>query len=276
MSALSHASTLSLEELPRRLIEHWRKVVAEAPLSNEPFGNFWIQPAFPEDVYERLLASMPDPGLYNPLNPKRWARADGTSTRDQLTLTDANFGRMEPETEGFWRAVAHALTSDAAKRIFFAKLRDDVGLRLGVPADEVEDADAWVQAMLVRDIEDYRIKPHTDGFPRVVTLMFYLPEDDSRLDLGTSVYVDKGRVMGLAGKRFKEVDRFPFRRNSAGVFAVNDLPQRRSFHGRELISQGSGVRNSIIQVWTSQFQPGKGGARQETFPCHHELDRETA
>ena len=113
-------------------------------------------------------------------------------------------------------------------------------------------------------------------FPRVVTLMFYLAEDDSQVDLGTSLYVDQGRLRGLVGNRFQEVERFPFRRNSAGVFAVNDLPDRKSYHGRELIESGAGIRNSIIQVWTSEYDGNLKGARQEVFPCHPDLDGSTA
>jgi hypothetical protein len=77
-------------------------------------------------------------------------------------------------------------------------------------------------------------------------MMFYLPEDESTLDLGTSVYRrNKGLIMGS----FEEVKRFPFKPNSAYAFAVSDSAKRRSWHGRELISGFNGVRNTLMLLF---------------------------
>lgn len=117
-------------------------------------------------------------------------------------------------------------------------------------------APCYVSSDLLRDFDGYRIKPHPDGQPRVVTLMFYLPEDDSRPDLGTSVYEDRGKLADLVGRRYKEVYRFPFLHNSLAVFAVNDLPQKRSMHGRELVTT-KGERNSILLTYLSEAKQVK-------------------
>ena len=41
------------------------------------------------------------------------------------------------------------------------------------------------------DRENYAIRPHTDSPKKVVSMLFYLPEDDRRADLGTSIYAPK-------------------------------------------------------------------------------------
>ena len=85
-----------------------------------------------------------------------------------------------------------------------------------------DSAIARAATQLVRDTEDYRIKPHPDGLNKLVTLQFYLPADESQLDLGTSLFI---RHRGLLGGSFEEVKRFTFKPNSAYAFPV---PSRQS------------------------------------------------
>jgi hypothetical protein len=53
----------------------------------------------------------------------------------------------------------------------------------------------------------------------------------------------------FTGQRFREFKRFPFRPNSAYGFAVIKTPDRTSWHGREPIPGGKGVRNTIIHTY---------------------------
>jgi hypothetical protein len=98
----------------------------------------------------------------------------------------------------------------------------------------------------MRDTEGYRIKPHPDGTNRIVTMLYYLPRDTSHEDLGTSVYVRQPWTKRILGEGFKEVERFPFRPNSSCAFVVNRLPEKTSWHGRELVGADAGVRNLIL------------------------------
>jgi len=111
---------------------------------------------------------------------------------------------------------------------------------------------AYPNVMLMRDYEAYRIKPHPDGQPRVVTMQIYLPGTDTPDDLGTSLYIKQPLVHRLVGRRFKEVKRFPFRPNSAYAIAVNDCAARQSYHGRELITASQTTRDSILITWNSR------------------------
>jgi hypothetical protein len=115
--------------------------------------------------------------------------------------------------------------------------------RFDTTEDRVPDMDCVYDVSLVRDTEDYRIKPHPDGLNNLVTMQFYLPEDENNLDLGTSVYRRHKRLLGSS---FEEVKRFPFKPNSAYAFAVSDGPKRTSWHGRDRLSGFEGVRNTMI------------------------------
>jgi hypothetical protein len=149
--------------------------------------------------------------------------------------------------------LTEALESGALRRAVYAKLSADIAIRLGCPHHSVPDQSAYPNAMLIRDYEDYRIKPHPDGQPRVVTMQFYLPHEGTAEDLGTSLYTKLPLAHRLVGRKFKEVKRFPFRPNSAYAIAVNDCPQRQSYHGRELITASRTVRDSIIVTWASRW-----------------------
>ena len=86
-------------------------------------------------------------------------------------------------------------------------------------------------------------------------MQFYLPGNGTSEDLGTSLYTKLPLAHRLIGRKFKEIKRFPFRPNSSYAIAVNDCPERQSYHGRELISAGQTVRDSIIISWLSRKIP---------------------
>lgn len=86
---------------------------------------------------------------------------------------------------------------------------------------------------LVRDSKDYKIGPHTDAKWKVVSLLFYLPRDDSLKQYGTSVYVPIDPTARCEGgphygfNHFHEIWRAPFLPNTCLGFWKTD----KSFHG---------------------------------------------
>ncbi len=254
--------------LAHRLLTYWQRELVAAPVADEPFQYFYCDHIWPQDVYEQILQNLPPHDLYVPLNIKQWVNAEGLSTRDRFLLTPANIERLDPERAAFWRRIVLALTSDAFKRLVFRKLKNDIARRLEVEADQAENAQVFVSCSLLRDVEDYKLKPHTDGVPRVVTSQFYFPSDDSQIDLGTSLYTEAPLLNRLFTKRFQEVKRMPFAPNSGYAFAVNNLPDHRSLHGRELIRHGAGVRNSMIVSWLTEEPEQRKTSTTSVVPTH--------
>ena len=228
------------------LCDHFIATVEQAQLDREPFCHFFMDGVFPAAMYPALLRNLPPKELYEPLNLRKWVRADGTSTRDQFHLTAEGLAKLPRPLAEFWTPVVRAMTDPALRRTVFNKLAPDLTERFGVSADKLADNECSYEVRLVRDTEDYRIKPHPDGLNKIVTIQLYLPEDENNLDLGTSLF---RRHKRLIGSSFEEVKRFPFKPNSGYAFAVSDGPDRQSWHGRETLAGFTGVRNTLMLLF---------------------------
>lgn len=231
------------------LRDHLINMITASPLEREPFCHFYMEGVFPASMYPVLLRSFPPKELYEPLNLRKWVRADGTSTRDEFHLTAENLARLPKAIADFWTPVVRAMTDPALRRAVFAKLAPDLADRFAIPQDRVPDMQCEYEVRLVRDTEDYRIKPHPDGLNKIVTVQLYLPEDERTLDLGTSLF---RRHKRLIGSSFEEVKRFPFKPNSGYAFAVSDGPDRQSWHGRETLAGFTGVRNTLMLLFQQE------------------------
>jgi hypothetical protein len=243
----STADRLDDPGLAGRVLTHMVSAVQRAEPCHEPYSHVYVENVFPDEVYDRILSGLPDPAYYTPLNLEQWSRPDGTSTRDRFFLAEKNIALLPDERAQLWRALTWVMSHPSLQKALFAKLAADLSLRFGIPPEQVTGIETFPRMLLLRDTEQYRIKPHPDGLETIVTMGFYLPADQSQVDLGTSVYVR--RSVGEAVRsmsRFREVKRFPFRPNSAYAFAVNNRKDRISLHGVELVPGGVGIRNTIL------------------------------
>jgi hypothetical protein len=248
----SDARVVAPEPTTDRIVTHMVERVGSVTVEASPFQHFFVEGIFPDDVYQQICANLPDRSSYLPFNIKRWKNVHGESTRDRLCLSEAELDRIDAAIRPLWTSLTGALESGAFRRAVYEKLRADIAIRLGCPEHAVLDQVAYPNVMLIRDYQDYRIKPHPDGQPRVVTMQFYLPGVAASEDLGTSLYVKLPLAHRVFGRKFKEMKRFPFRPNSAYAIAVNDCAERQSYHGRELITATRTVRDSIIVTWLSR------------------------
>lgn len=228
------------------LRDHLIERVSEARLEQDPFCHIYTEGIFPQTIYPLLLRNLPPVESYSPLNLRLYAREDGRSTRDLFHLTAENLAKLPKDGAAFWASLVGAMTDVELKRTVFAKLAPDLAERFAVPESGVPDLECCYDVILFRDTEDYRIKPHPDGLNKIVTMQFYLPEDEGTLDLGTALY---RRNRGLFGGSFEEVKRFPFKPNSAYAFAVSDSRTRKSWHGRDRLSGFTGVRNTLMLLF---------------------------
>lgn len=264
------APKINMEEgaLAKRLVKHWQSEFARLPVFEDPVQHFYCDQVWPDDVYDEMLRLLPPHGVYKPMNIKVWVNAEGISTRDRCFLPEI-LDHLDKKRAAFWRQIWLAMTANSVKRLLFGKFRKDIALRLSMSPDGVESVPAYVSFSFTRDIEDYRISPHPDGWPSVVTAQFYLPMDTSQEDLGTSFYAEAPWLQRLFLGRYREIKRMPFLPNSGYAFVVNDLPGHRSLHGRELIKPGAGVRHTILIRWTAEEKLRKRG--QEGISEAHDL-----
>ena len=198
---------------------------------------------------------LPEAAAYTADNPRIHTRKDGLVTRSMLSLSPPGLERLAEPQRSFWTQVAEALTAPQLRHAIFAKLSQDLSRRFRLPADQLASVPAFPKPALVQDLGGYEIAPHRDTRSKIVTMQFYLPEDMSKTDLGTTVYRQRlFRLRNIVSlrNRFEAVKQFPFAPNSGYAFAVGP----KSWHGREKVPIASGKRNSLMLIYYAR--PDKG------------------
>jgi hypothetical protein len=221
---------------------------------NDPFSHFYMENVFPESLYANLLEQLPDSKDYRALSLKKYARADGTSTRDLLEISDEGVSVLKQSKGEFWLGIADALKSDSLRNQVFDMLSVDLTDRFKVSREALKEIEAYPKPAIIRDVGGYKIAPHPDVKKKIVTLQFYLPKDRSQEDLGTALYKRKYSLGGMLilKRQFEKVKQFSFLPNSGYGFSVSG----KSWHGREVVSMSSGVRNSLLLIYSTD--PKKG------------------
>ena len=115
--------------------------------------------------------------------------------------------------------------------------------------DEGENIRYKAEIDLIRDHRNWAIGPHSDKRINIAVIILYLPSDDTKSHLGTSIYTPKESGFTCAGgphhdrKKFDLANTVPYLPNSAISFFRNDV----SFHGFEAVQNAGDVRN-LIQI----------------------------
>jgi len=234
--------------LERRLREHLIEAIERTPLETDPFPYVFIEGCFPKDLYEELLAELPGDEFYEPLIHKDSVRDDGTSPRIQASLSEERMPLLpEGRQRDLWTAVTRSNQDDRVKLALLRKLEPGLRERHSEPLEQIE---AYSRPALNRDVSGYKILPHPDTKAKVMSGLIYFPRTDAQRGLGTSLYVpalralDALRIPGLR-PRFRLVKTVPFQANCGLVFAVT----KRSFHGREPLPAGCGVRDYLALTY---------------------------
>jgi hypothetical protein len=228
--------------LERRLRDHLIGAIERTPLETEPFPHIFIEGCFPTDLYAELLAELPADDFYEPLIHKDSVRDDGTSPRIQASLSEDRMALLPAGRQrDLWTAVTRATQDERVKLALLRKLEPGIRERHSKPLEEIE---AYSRPALNRDVSGYQILPHPDTKAKVMSGLIYLPRSDAQRGLGTSLYVPIRR-RSVFRPRFKLAKTAPFQANSGLVFAVT----KRSFHGREPLPEGCGVRDYLALTY---------------------------
>jgi len=246
---------ISVQENTRTIVlDHLCAAIAETELCTSPYAHFYLEQAFPDAVFRRMLELLPPATAYGADNPRIHTREDGLVTRNILSLS-APLDHLPEEHRSFWSEISAALLDPRLRSAVFAKLSGDLVRRFRISPDQLDSVPAYPKPALVKDLGGYEIAPHRDTRSKIVTMQFYLPEDRSKLGLGTAVYRQRWfRLKNLISlrNRFETVKQFAFAPNSAYAFAVG----ARSWHGRETVPMASGERNSLMLIYYAK--PDKG------------------
>ena len=125
---------------------------------------------------------------------------------------------------------------------------------------------SYARPTLYRETEGFEIPAHPDTRKKVVTMHLYFPADLTQIGLGTALYKRRSLALPVGDwkKRFVKVKQFEFRPNSGYAFVVNNTLTKKSWHGREELPAGSGVRNTLLNTFYETPRDGYHGYLNET------------
>jgi len=239
--ALVHPGPLSGDHPVR----HVQYALANSPKRAWPFPHFVVPDVFPADFYREMIARFPADEHMPPLNdiyPKRLSLRIGVP--DQL---DA----LPDEDRGFWRQLGLGLGSREFMR-FVLRLYDPL---LDARFGELVEPHIYLHS----DVDSYGIGPHVDVNTKIVSMIFYLP-DEPRDDLNAaSVLVKDDPEMEVkpayeeSWEGFTAASTVPFQPNILFTFAVTN----ESWHGVRPNPEGVPRRSlQYFLMLPAQHQPG--------------------
>jgi FkbM family methyltransferase len=247
---LIQRTSVTLPSTPRgrQVLHHVLQRLAAAEVTSQPFPYTVIDDIFPPDYYAEIQRHFPSVASMRPLSET--GRVGKNDYRERLTtlFNEEDFAKLTPEQASFWREFADWMYSEAFLHAFIDKFQPALEPRIA----KVQAAEGKLKvrgdALLVNDQTNYAIGPHTDAPHRLVTFLFYLPEDASLRDLGTSLYTPKEAGFTCWGGPHHPHERFNF----AG--RVEFLPNRlmafpkteHSFHGVDRIDREDVNRKMLI------------------------------
>ena len=155
----------------------------------------------------------------------------GYKERFVLELGEKHLATLPEDKRQFWDGLQRWLVGGRFGHLLFSKFGPFIEERFkGQATPEFYD-----ESLLVQDITNYKLGPHTDAPRKVITVLFYLPKDESQQHLGTSIYVPNEPNFTCPGgphyprEGFEKLYSMPFVTNSLFCF----LKTPNSFHGVE-------------------------------------------
>jgi hypothetical protein len=224
-----------------------------------PFPHFYLKDIFPADFYQKIQKNLPTTSDLLPIEEKRPVK--GYKERFVCCFDDESLSSLTSEKSIFWKEFRDTYLRGAFGSLLMRKFNSLIAERFEGRAD----LEFYDELLLVYDVKNYQLGPHTDSPKKVITVLFYLPSDKDHESLGTSIYLPKDSSIKCPGgphhkhEDFIKIKTMPYYPNSAFCF----FKTNNSFHGVEkLTEEGYGrwlllydiyVKNP--EVKTSSFEP---------------------
>lgn len=225
------ADVASSDALFDAIVDHGANAILSGTVFDKPYPHLVFENFFPGDVYRRLIGHWPDIDRYVDLN--------GARTRKQYTLWDRRVEAGDPERTDLWRTVSDALSAEPLQDALRKRLHKGLEMR-AKGSGEGWPVPMYPQPVLYADFDGYVIKPHPDTRRKVLTMMIYMPEDESQRELGTTVYrISPMGVFAWKTYGLVKAKTTAFLPNTGFAFVVIHPAHNlfhSSWHGRDTIS----------------------------------------
>ncbi len=245
--------------------DHVIERLAATPLRTYPYPHFYAESIFPAEYYAALRHNWPDASRLVSIGSTGRVTKGAYRERFVMPLTQHKISLLHDEARGFWGEFAHwMLVSDRFFSAVMGKFEPYLRERFG---DRLQEVGFSNEVLVVRDHTNYKLGPHTDAPRRVLSLLFYCPDDDAYSHLGTSIYTPIDPAFRCAGgphhphDRFRRYATMEYKPNTLFAFLKTD----RSFHGVEPIPDADVLRDLIlydIHVDAGATQPDQQPGKQ--------------
>ena len=206
---------------------------SNASIKDFPFPHFYLEKAFPDDFFKRIQEYLPATSELWPIEEKRPVK--GYKERFVCCFDEESLSLLAPEKSIFWKEFRDTYLRGAFGNLLMKKFSSLLSARF----EGRTDLEFYDELLLVYDTKNYHLGPHTDSPRKVVTVLFYLPEDKDHQSLGTSIYLPRDpSFQCLGGPHYKHEDFIKVRTmsyspNSAFCF----FKTNNSFHGVEKLTE---------------------------------------
>ncbi|MBT3659365.1 MAG: hypothetical protein HOK25_06575 [Rhodospirillaceae bacterium] len=195
----------------------------------EPYPMFSIDGIFPDAFYGKILEHLPPREFYDYSKDPAYQVLGKETKRGNIYFEKPEqFDSLHEAYQTFWRKMSSPELTAALMNCFLAKLQP----YLNVPAEAVRDgktADVMGRWMLSRDLPGYDLPPHVDTRQKLISVLFYLPDEENESPYGTCFLApkpdcDKVRYGQSRYHRedFDLLHRLKFQQNTVHAFARSD------------------------------------------------------
>ena len=210
--------------------------ILNTPILNFPFPHFYVENIFPADFYSKIQENLLETKEMASLANSDTANYGLAGYKDRFVINLAKkdeMSKVEKDKQEFLRVFGKMFTKGDFSKLLQAKFKKFIDMRF----QHVENVSFYDEVRLFNDKKNYSLGPHTDKPSKAISVLIYLPKDDSQKETGTSIYMPKD--LNLLDKElphkhyphehFHKVITMPFVPNSAFCF----IKTNNSYHGVE-------------------------------------------
>ena len=226
------------------IIGHILNSIKNAGLIKDPFSHFEANSVFPDAYYKELLVKLPNDEAYTPAGQTGMVTQGAYDKRGIIALDAPSLAKLPVAIRPFWTELSNKLLAP----IFLKQLVESFVKDIDTQFTKNISLALRPNAYLCRDWPDYSLGPHTDSYQKVISLIFYLPENSESLELGTSLYKPKNPDFSCKGgphynfSEFERVKTTQFIPNSVFGFVKSTT----SFHGVEQLCAQNKRRDVLL------------------------------
>jgi len=237
--------------------------VANAPVNFYPYPHILVYDIFPANFYSDLRRHLPPASAYKSLKTMGRVGSGYPDERVVLPLTPPEVSALDEPYRSFWNQTAGWLLGGSFGHMLLRKFAPMLSQRFKDLAKMEFDH----EALVIQDRTNYRLGPHTDKPSKVLSLLFYLPADDSKPHLGTSMYLPSDPSFTCDGNNHHGFEGFhrlltmPYVPNT--LFAFMKTPN--AFHGVEPVTEPN-VERALLLYDIKVLKSTVGTGQQTSKP----------